>query len=89
VQVKLEGDKFQFDVSADGSVLLEAARKAGLEAPFSCKTGICGSCRAKIKNGTVSMKANYALTAEEVEQGYILTCQAQPTCSDLSISFDD
>lgn len=89
VQVKLEGDKFQFDVVSDGPVLLEAARKAGLDAPFSCKTGICGSCRAKIQKGTVTMKANYALTAEEVEQGYILTCQAQPTSNELSISFDD
>ena len=89
VQAKLEGDKFQFEVSSDGPVLLEAARKAGIDAPFSCKTGVCGSCRAKVSNGSAIMKANYALSNEDIADGYILTCQAHPNIEKISISFDD
>lgn len=89
VKVKLDGDKYEFETEADDTVLLDAAKKAGIDAPFSCKTGICGSCRAKIILGSAVMKANYALTEEEISMGYILTCQAQPTCEELTISYDD
>lgn len=85
----MDGDKYEFETEADDTVLLDAAKKAGIDAPFSCKTGICGSCRAKIILGSAVMKANYALTEEEISMGYILTCQAQPTCEELTISYDD
>jgi len=89
IHVKLEGDNYEFEVDANSPELLTAALKAGLDAPYSCRTGICGSCRAKILKGEAIMKANYALTEEELGNGYILTCQALPACNELTISYDD
>ncbi len=89
VEVILDGEKISFDLESGGSTLLEAADKAGIDAPYSCKGGVCCSCRAKILKGSAVMKVNYALTDEEVDQGYILTCQAHPTSEELIFSYDD
>lgn len=89
VQAILDGEKISFDLDAKGATLLEAADKAGLDAPYSCKGGVCCSCRAKVLKGSAMMKVNYALTDEEVAQGYILTCQAHPTSEELIFSYDD
>ncbi len=89
VLIQFEGDKYSLETNAESSTLLEAAIKAGIDAPFSCKTGVCGSCRAKVNVGSAVMKSNYALTDEEVTSGYILTCQAIPASSELAISYDD
>lgn len=88
LQLVLEGDKHSFIINLPEISLLDALLAKGLKAPFSCKSGVCGSCRAKVLKGSVVMKANYALTDEEVNDNYVLTCQSRPTCSDLSISFD-
>ena len=88
VLIQFEGDKYSIETNVE-STLLESAKKADIDAPFSCKTGVCGSCRAKVKFGSAVMKANYALTDEEVKSGYILTCQAIPSSSELVISYDD
>lgn len=88
LQVLLEGEKYSIEVKSTNSTLLETALSHGLDAPFSCKTGVCGSCRAKIIKGSVVMKANYALTPEELENRYILACQSISSCKELSISFD-
>lgn len=88
VSVKLEGDRYAFSLEGGTSNLLAAAIKAGLDAPYSCRTGVCGSCRAKIITGAAKMTTNYALTDEEVADGYILTCQAIPTSAEIAISFD-
>jgi ring-1,2-phenylacetyl-CoA epoxidase subunit PaaE len=87
--IQFEGDKYNLETNAESTTLLELAKKAGIDAPFSCKTGVCGSCRAKVNFGSAVMKSNYALTDEEVANGYILTCQAMPTSSELVISYDD
>ena len=89
VLIQFEGDKYSLGTNAESTTLLELAKKAGIDAPFSCKTGVCGSCRAKVNFGSAVMKSNYALTDEEVANGYILTCQAMPTSSELVISYDD
>jgi ring-1,2-phenylacetyl-CoA epoxidase subunit PaaE len=89
VSIQLEGDKYSLEANFESTTLLESATKAGIDAPFSCKTGVCGSCRAKVKSGSAVMKSNYALTDEEVTSGYILTCQAIPSSSELAISYDD
>jgi len=89
VLIQFEGDKYSIETDVEGTTLLESAKKAGIDAPFSCQTGICGSCRAKVKFGSAVMKSNYALTDEEVTSGYILTCQAIPSSSELVISYDD
>lgn len=88
LQLVLEGDKHTIIVKSPEASLLDAVLTQGLNAPFSCKTGVCGSCRAKVLKGSVVMQANYALTDEEVADSYVLTCQSKPTCSDLAISFD-
>lgn len=89
VKAVLESEVAEFSLATKGGTLLEAAEKAGLDAPYSCKGGVCCSCRAKVLKGSAMMKANYALTDEEVEQGYILTCQAHPTSEELIFSFDE
>ena len=89
VLIQFEGDKYSLETNAESTTLLELAKKAGIDAPFSCKTGVCGSCRAKVNFGSAVMKSNYALTDEEVTNGYILTCQAIPSSSELVISYDD
>lgn len=89
VQVILEGEKYFLDVDANGPVLLEAAEEAGLDAPYSCRSGVCCSCRAKILSGSAEMQHNYTLTDEDMAEGYILTCQANPTSNELIISYDD
>ena len=86
--VTLEGrrKKVAFD-PAKGSIL-ENARAAGLPAPFACKAGVCATCRARVVEGTVEMKTNYGLSAEEVAAGYVLTCQAVPTSEGVVVDYD-
>jgi ferredoxin len=61
-----------------GETLLESGRRAGLTPPFSCEAGNCGTCMAKLTEGTATMRVNDALDDDEVEDGYTLTCQAVP-----------
>jgi len=88
VQVTLEGRKRTLAFDADKGSILENARAAGLPAPFACKAGVCATCRAKLVQGEVKMKANYGLSPEELEQGYVLTCQAVPMSDDVVLDYD-
>lgn len=74
--------------AAHGSVL-DAAAAAGLDVPFSCKSGVCCTCRARLLEGEVRMERNFALEKHEVEAGFILTCQARPLTDRVVVSFDD
>ncbi|MBP6756280.1 MAG: 2Fe-2S iron-sulfur cluster binding domain-containing protein, partial [Bacteroidia bacterium] len=67
---------------------LDAAIEAGVDAPFSCKGAVCCTCRAKVIEGKVKMDNNFALTDSEVEEGFILTCQAHPLTEKVVIDFD-
>jgi ring-1,2-phenylacetyl-CoA epoxidase subunit PaaE len=89
VTVRLDGEKYNYFIGYENSDLLEGSIKAGIDAPFSCKTGVCGSCRAKVIIGGATMKSNYALTNDEVSDGYILTCQALPSTPTITISYDE
>jgi 3-ketosteroid 9alpha-monooxygenase subunit B len=71
-----------------GDTVLDAARRAGLRPPFSCESGSCATCMAHLDTGTVEMRVNNALSADEVEQGWILTCQAVPTSPEVVVSYD-
>jgi ferredoxin len=71
-----------------GDTILEAARRAGLKPPFSCEAGNCATCMAHLEAGSVRMRANNALSAEEVEAGWILTCQAIPTSPEVVVDYD-
>ncbi|MBA3895733.1 MAG: phenylacetate-CoA oxygenase/reductase subunit PaaK [Sphingomonadaceae bacterium] len=88
VRVTLEGRTRTLAFDADKGSILENARAAGLPAPFACKAGVCATCRAKLVSGEVTMKANYGLSAEEVAQGYVLTCQAVPLTDDVVLDYD-
>jgi ring-1,2-phenylacetyl-CoA epoxidase subunit PaaE len=68
--------------------ILDSARKAGLPAPFACKAGVCATCRAKVTSGKVEMAARYGLTDEEIEDGYVLTCQSVPGGDDVAVDYD-
>jgi len=88
VQVTLEGRRRTLVFDAEKGSILENARSAGLPAPFACKAGVCATCRARLISGEVKMKANYGLSAEEVAQGYVLTCQAVPLTDDVVLDYD-
>ena len=69
--------------------ILDAAAAAGLEVPFSCKSGVCCTCRAKLLEGEVRMERNFALDKHEVAAGFVLTCQAHPLTERVVLSFDE
>jgi ring-1,2-phenylacetyl-CoA epoxidase subunit PaaE len=84
----INGDEVNFDLSGKGMSVLDAAIKAGGDAPFSCKGAVCCTCRAKVLEGKAKMNMNYALSEEEVADGFILTCQAHPLTERLVVDFD-
>jgi ferredoxin len=69
--------------------LLETARRAGLTPPFSCEAGNCGTCMAKLTEGSATMRVNDALMDDEVEDGYVLTCQAVPDTTRVTVDYED
>ena len=69
--------------------LLESARRAGLSPPFSCEAGNCGTCMGKLVDGRATMRVNDALEQDEIDDGYILTCQAVPDTDSVSVTYDD
>ncbi|MCC7466687.1 MAG: phenylacetate-CoA oxygenase/reductase subunit PaaK [Saprospiraceae bacterium] len=88
ITVIQDGAEFDFKLPSDGSTLLDAAMRAGADLPFSCKGGVCSTCKAKILEGKVEMSVNYGLEPDEVEAGYVLTCQAHPVSKRVVVSFD-
>jgi ring-1,2-phenylacetyl-CoA epoxidase subunit PaaE len=86
--LELDGKTHEIDMRRDEAIL-DAALNAGLDLPYSCKAGVCCTCRAKVKCGEVEMLRNFTLEAGEMAQGFVLTCQAQPRCDSLHVSFDD
>jgi 3-ketosteroid 9alpha-monooxygenase subunit B len=71
-----------------GDTILEAARRGGLKPPFSCEMGNCATCMAHLDDGSATMRANNALTTDEVSTGWVLTCQALPTSRDVIVNYD-
>jgi ferredoxin len=71
-----------------GDTLLETARRGGLRPPFSCEAGNCATCMAFLKEGAATMRANNALTPEEVEEGWILTCQGLPRGRTVTVEYE-
>lgn len=71
-----------------GETLLESARRAGMGPPFSCEAGNCGTCMALLTDGSATMRVNDALTEDEVEDGYVLTCQAVPDTPSVTVNYD-
>ncbi|MEO0493185.1 MAG: 2Fe-2S iron-sulfur cluster-binding protein [Actinomycetota bacterium] len=86
-QVTLEGRTSTFSVLPDDT-LLSAIQRARPDVPFACEAGVCSTCRSKVTDGTVEMAATYGLVPGEADAGFILTCQATPTTSTVSVDFD-
>ena len=86
--ITLDGRKSSFTLATDGPPVLEAALQVRADAPFACKGGVCGTCRAKVVEGTVEMDTNWALEPDEVDRGYVLTCQSHPTSDTVVLDYD-
>ena len=89
VTVIIDGDELEINLSSKGQTILDAAQAAGADLPFACKGGVCCTCKAKVMEGSVKMDVNYALEKDEVEAGFVLTCQAHPTSEVVVVSFDE
>lgn len=88
VTVRLDGINHNFALPYDGESVLEAALFQGADLPFACKGGVCCTCRARLIEGQVEMDLNYALEADELAAGFILTCQSHPRSRKVIIDFD-
>ena len=88
INLQVDGITYNFELSQETESILDAAIRHGADLPYSCKGGVCCTCRAKIVEGEVEMKVNYALDEEEVEDGFVLTCQSYPRSAEVRIDFD-
>ncbi|MDZ4266036.1 MAG: 2Fe-2S iron-sulfur cluster-binding protein [Mycobacterium sp.] len=88
VTIRLDGSTASVSPKP-GETLLESARRAGLSPPFSCEAGNCGTCMALLTEGSATMRVNDALTEDEVEDGYVLTCQAVPETPCVTVTYDE
>lgn len=86
--VTLDERTSTIDVRGNNKTILEILEGAQLDPPYSCRGGVCSSCKAKITSGSAQMRQNFTLTDKEVAEGYILTCQAEITSNDITITFD-
>lgn len=88
VTVTLDGRSSRFPLAFDGENILDAAMHAGLDVPYSCKGGVCATCKARLLEGEVEMDVNHALGEAEVAAGYVLSCQAHPISERVVLDFD-
>ena len=84
----IDGKQHELSMRRDQHVL-DVALSAGLDLPYSCKAGVCCTCRAKVLDGSVSMDKNFTLEEAEMAQGFVLSCQARPTTDRLTVSYDE
>lgn len=89
ITVKLDGRSFDFSIPLNSdTTILDAAMQQGADVPYACKGGVCCTCKAKLLEGEVKMDVHWGLEEEEIEQGYILTCQSHPVTEKVTIDFD-
>lgn len=88
IQILEGGKSFRFSIPQGSNNILDAALDRSADLPFACKGGVCCTCRAKLIDGKVEMAVNYALEQEELDAGYILTCQAVPLSDKIVVDFD-
>lgn len=88
ISVKLDGRSFDFDLGFDDEPILDAALKQGADLPYACKGGVCCTCKARLVEGEVEMEVHWGLEEEEIQQGYILTCQSHPKTEKVVVDFD-
>ncbi len=88
VTIVMDTHQREFDMPRDGDNIVDAAAAAGIELPYSCKSAVCSTCRARLVEGEVDMAANYALEPWELEAGYVLACQCVPTSEHIVLDYD-
>lgn len=88
VTILAEGREHSFSMEKDAETILDAGLNRGIDLPHSCKSGVCATCRAKLLEGKVEMDADYALTSDELERGFILTCQSHPLTPEVKVDYD-
>ena len=89
VKVIYDEEETEFELASVGENVLEAAMRNDVDAPFSCKGAVCCTCKAKVTEGKMIMDANYALSDEEVAEGFVLACQAHPASENVVLDFDE
>lgn len=89
VSIMLDGLSTDFTMDSEDTSILDAALKNGADLPFACKGGVCATCRAKLEKGEVRMDLNYSLEPDELERGFILTCQSHPKTESVVVNFDE
>lgn len=89
VKIIIDGHATEFVMDAAEGNILDAALKNGADLPFACKGGVCATCRAKLDKGEVDMDVNYSLEHDELERGFILTCQSHPKTDHVVVNFDE
>ena len=88
VTVIMDGHKKSFEMSRSGINIVDAAAEQGVELPYSCKGGVCATCRTHVQSGEVEMATNYGLEPWEVEQGFVLACQCTPLSREVLLDYD-
>ena len=88
VTVVLDGRGTSFTLAPGAEPILDAALRLRGDAPYACKNGVCGTCRAKLVEGKVEMAQNFALEREELDRGYVLACQSYPASDQVTLDFD-
>jgi ring-1,2-phenylacetyl-CoA epoxidase subunit PaaE len=88
VTVILDGATRTFTLEKGKESILEAGLRAGVELPYSCKGGVCSTCRAKLLAGEADMDVNFALEDYEVARGFVLTCQSYPASDKVTVDYD-
>lgn len=89
VIMRVDGKDTRFKFTEQDDNLLDSALQHGADLPFACKGGVCCTCKARVKEGTVKMYVNYGLEPDEIENNFVLTCQAYPTSDSVVVDFDD
>jgi len=89
VTIIMDGRRRSFTMPMNDESVLDAASRAGIELPFSCRAGVCSTCRTKVVRGEVEMAQNYALEEWELEQGYVLACQSRVKTPQLELDYDE
>lgn len=88
VTVVMDGHKKTFEMSRAGTNIVDAAAEQGVELPYSCKGGVCATCRTHVQKGEVEMATNYGLEPWEVEKGFVLACQSTPVSDEVLLDYD-
>lgn len=88
VVVKLDASALNMDLAYHGQTILDAALQNGADLPYACKGGVCATCKCKLEKGEVEMDINYSLEQDELDAGFILSCQAHPRSADVVVNFD-